>query len=100
MVCGIPAPKIPHCGNCGYSENAKLRVFQAKMASFWAKKRQNRGFTVTDSSTGLKCKPMNPCKLQAVEGSKKASIGGGGVGVRRILGEEKENIKQRTGNRE
>jgi hypothetical protein len=99
MVRGIPAPKIPNCGTCGYSENVKMRAFQAKMASFWAKKRQNREFTVTDSPTGRKFKPMNPCKLQAVEGSKTASTEVGGRGKPDFRGRKREH-QTGIGNRE
>lgn len=60
---------------------AKMRPFSAKTGPLGLKKGQNRGFSVTDSSTGQKCKLLITCTLQAMRGSKDGlhRVGGGGT---------------------
>jgi hypothetical protein len=58
----------------------KKGLFWDKKGFFRLKRGQNQGFAVTDSSTGIKCKLLISCKLQAMEGPKKDFHRQGGWG--------------------
>ena len=66
--------------------SAKMRVFEAKTATFWLKIGQNQGFAVTDSSTEGKFKLLITLMLQAMDGSKNGLHSIGGWGYRQFRG--------------
>jgi hypothetical protein len=99
------AAEFPDCRKLHFClqdsiENSRFSGhFGVKSALFRAKKGQNRGFAVTDSTTGRKCKLLIYCKLQAMERPKKRFSQGGGVGGRSLFASRRpkfEPISQST----
>jgi hypothetical protein len=65
-----PEDRLGETGACYRLEHPKLakkRHFEPKKGLLGLKKGQNRGFAVTDSSTGQKCKLLIYCRLQGIK---------------------------------